>query len=300
MDNIYGNTKQEIFAYGITFNQGKEKGKDCYLVNVGKLQVLFNLDNALDIAWVRYAGVNISYLSKNGLNNNVGAFGNKFEGGFLYTCGLDNVSACVPNKEIHGSLHYNKASDCSYQVFDDKVEVSGTVYLTALFGINIQLQRKYTVYCDKIVINDTIENNAFNDDKFVLLYHVNFGYPFVQEGLKLDMPITKSEGLTDFANKNLDAQLQITKPIESEEMVFYNYLTKGEVNLVNEQLDIACKMTFDTEKFPVLLQWKSMVKGDYVLGIEPSTTRFDNCKFTTLKPNEQKNYIINIDFKLSK
>ena len=47
---------------------------------------------------------------------------------------------------------------------------------------------------------------------------------------------------------------------------------------------------------PGTLEWKSMTSGDYALGIEPTTTRFDDFKMRTLAPNESKNYKIEIQF----
>ena len=93
-----GNKAQMLFAKDICIDN-----KRCILVQNGALEVLFNKDNALDIVWVKYKGVNVSFLSKNGLNDGTQDFTGNFEGGFLYTCGMDNVSSCVSGKPVHGS-----------------------------------------------------------------------------------------------------------------------------------------------------------------------------------------------------
>lgn len=235
--------RQVVSAYNIAFESGKEKGKQGVLVNVGALEVLFNKTNALDIAWVKYKGNNISFLSKNGLNSNIGEFPNKFEGGFLYTCGTDNVSSCVCGKPVHGSLHYSHVENVYVTILDDSAEVFGTVRQTALFAENIALQRHFTVRENEITVCDTVYNEAYTDTKYVLLYHTNFGYPFLDERLKLDIPFVKSEGLTDYAKSRIGKQLQITEPIDGgEEEVFYNTLEKGEVTLTNEQLKTRIKV----------------------------------------------------------
>lgn len=110
------------------------------------------------------------------------------------------------------------------------------------------------------------------------------------------MDIQKSEGLSDYANKYISSQLEITKPIYEEEMVYYNYLKEGRVVLKNKDLGVSCEMKYDLQSFPLTLEWKSMVKGDYVLAIEPSTTRFDEINFTTIKPKESKQYKILFNF----
>ena len=289
--------RQIVSAYDIVFESGKEKGKQGILVTAGKLEVLFNKTNALDIAWVKYKGENISFLSKNGLNSNMGEFANKFEGGFLYTCGMDNVSSCVEGKPVHGSLHYLPAENVSVKITDGAVEVFGTVRQTGLFGENLALERHFAVTEGGIILSDTVRNLAYVDAKYVLLYHTNFGYPFLTEKLKLDIPFKKSEGLTDFARKRADKQLEITEPKDGgDEEVFYNTLEKGEVTLTNNELKTRIKVIYDTSDFPVLLQWKSMISGDYALGIEPSLTRFDDFKMQTIRAGEEKKYEIKYTF----
>ena len=214
--------RQVVSAYDIAFESGKEKGKQGVLVTVGAIEVLFNKTNALDITWVKYKGNNVSFLSKNGLNSDMGGFPNKFEGGFLYTCGTDNVSSCVGGKPVHGSLHYSPAENVSVEITDGAVEVSGTVRQTALFGENLAFERHFTVKENEIVVCDTVCNEAYTGVKYVLLYHTNFGYPFLNENLKVEIPFVKSEGLTDFAKSRIDKQLQITEPVDGgDEEVFY-------------------------------------------------------------------------------
>ena len=90
-----GNKAQIRFAHEIFIAD-----KRCILVQNGALELLFNKDNALDIVWAKYKGVNLSFLSKNGLNDGARDFVGNFEGGFLYTCGMDNVSSCVETAKI--------------------------------------------------------------------------------------------------------------------------------------------------------------------------------------------------------
>ena len=66
--------------------------------------------------------------------------------------------------------------------------------------------------------------------------------------------------------------------------------------LVNPEKEIAVEMCYDVKDFPVTLEWKSMISGDYALGIEPSLTRFDKFQMRKLQPSEQKTYEIKINF----
>ena len=287
-----GNRSQLVLATDVTI-----LGKQCVLVQNGMTEVLFNKDNALDIVWVRYKGVNLSFLSKNGLNDGARDLTGNFEGGFLYTCGMDNVSSCVEGKPVHGSMHYKKA--CSVCVYEENgtVYVLGDVSETALFGKNLKLCRRYAVTESSVTVEDTVINEGFTDTEYVLLYHVNYGYPFLDECLEIDIPATESEGLTDIARKRQADMLRITEPLDvNDEDVYYHTLKEGRVRLYNSEKDIAVQMEYDVNDFPVTLEWKSMISGDYALGIEPSLTRFDDFKMRKISVGEKKTYAIKISF----
>lgn len=291
------NIKQLISAYDFEVIDGQARGKRMILVNNNRLEVCFNADNGLDIAWVKFAGVNVSFLSKNGFNTNEGVFGERFEGGFLYTCGLDNVSACVKDVAIHGSLHLRKAQNVNYFTDDDKVIVTGELCTTKLFGKDLWIKRKYTVTANNITIDDTIINKGYVDCDYVLLYHINFGYPFLDEGLNFEINNVKTIAANTTPQENINTCKDFTAPKDTGlEDLFYHYLSEGKAVLQNNNVNIKCTMTYDIEKLPILVQWKNLYSGDYVLGVEPATTRFDEFKMNTLKPDQSENFTVNIKF----
>ena len=83
-------------------------------------------------------------------------------------------------------------------------------------------------------------------------------------------------------------------PISNSEN--YNTLEKGEATLTNEELETRVKVLYNVEDFPVLLQWESMISGDYALGIEPSLTRYDDFKMRTLCARRKRQYKIKYAF----
>ncbi|MBO5027737.1 MAG: DUF4432 family protein [Clostridia bacterium] len=287
-----GNKSQVCFAQDVVFGD-----KRCILVRHSALEVLFNKDNALDIVWANYKGVNLSFLSKNGLNDGTRDFTGNFEGGFLYTCGMDNVSGCVANKPVHGSLHYTKADNAYHYEKDGAIYVCGDVKDSALFGKHLVLHRTYKLTERSLEICDTIENADFSEGEYVLLYHINYGYPFLDECLQLDVPAIVSEPLTEIAKKRQAEMLQITAPIDNnDEDVYYHTLSQGNVRLYNPDLGVAVTMEYDVADFPITLQWKSMKSGDYALGIEPSLTRFDRFAMQKITAKTSKTYQIKINF----
>jgi hypothetical protein len=97
--------------------------------------------------------------------------------------------------------------------------------------------------------------------------------------------------------ENIPYAKTIVEPKDvGNEDLFYHFLKEGKVSLTNSNLKIKCVMSYDTQKLPVLLEWKNLFSGDYVLGIEPSTTRFDEYVKKVLTPGQSENYQLNISF----
>ena len=210
---------------------------------------------------------------------------------------MDNVSGCVSGKPIHGSLHYKKCDLAYAYEKEGVVYVTGEVRECALFGKNLVMTRRFEVRENSLLIQDTLENVDYRDTEYVLLYHINYGYPFLDECLQIDIPATQSDPLTAIAEKRKSEMFKITAPVDGgDEDVYYHTLSQGQVRLTNPNKNITVEMLYDTNDFPVTLEWKSMISGDYALGIEPALTRFD--KFTTkaLKAKENKTYTIKINF----
>ena len=56
-------------------------------------------------------------------------------------------------------------------------------------------------------------------------------------------------------------------------------------------------MSYDLDKLPFLLEWKNLFSGDYVIGLEPSTTRFDDYKKIKIRPQQKDELKLTINFK---
>ena len=85
-----------------TLEGGKEKGIDVIDCDNGKLRFLLNVSKACDVMQLYHEGQNTSFISKNGFTLREPPFGNRFEGGMLYTCGLDNVGGMRDGNPVHG------------------------------------------------------------------------------------------------------------------------------------------------------------------------------------------------------
>ena len=226
-------------AYEITLESGAGKGKRFIVVHNGGMEVWLSVDNAMDVTKVIYKGYNMSFLSKNGINRGRGSFANSFEGGFLYSCGLDNVNICREGYPVHGSLHGTPCSQWCYTVEEEKIVVRCIVKDTALFKQELTLTRTYLISENEIELKDLISNDGYTPAEFCLLYHINWGYPMLDSCTEIYMDRLATVGLNDFAEKDKENCLKMTEPEDGlPERCYYHTLTEGRVALFNPRIGI--------------------------------------------------------------
>lgn len=157
----------------------------------------------MDIAYLRYKGINISYINQCGIvspkyfDNRGTNWLKSFTGGFFTTCGLDNVGLPCKDKEIyglHGRISNMPAAEYSVktcEVDNERyVTISGEMDQSSLFGCKLKLKREIKAFQteNKIIINDEICNTGFFEEEFMMLYHFNIGYPFLCPNCEVMIP----------------------------------------------------------------------------------------------------------------
>lgn len=283
-----------------TINGGRGEGLKVVECDNGKIRFLLNESKALDVMQLFYKGENVSFLSKNAFSLSETPFDERFEGGMLYTCGLDSVGG-REGFETHGSLHLKKAEITNAVCDENGITVEAIIKSTALFGKNLVLKRKFhtDIGADNFTLYDELINEAYRDEDYCVLYHCNLGYPMLTDGDKIICDVKEVTPRTDYAVKKQDEVFSITKALPcQEETCYYLTLGKNEVSLVNDKIKRKFTLSFSGEDLTEFVEWKSMASGDYALGLEPSTTRLDgNFKYKTIKAQSKKTFELN--FKVS-
>jgi len=257
------------------------------------LRALFCESRALDLYELQYKGVNIGFQSKNGLLGSralpvaPNSFAPTWPGGMLATCGLRNTgSDCQTESEYfpaHGRINSavagNIVIDCDPE--QGRLVIGGRIGESALFGPNLVLKRQITIPLNGSTITwqDEVLNLAAEEEPVFLLYHFNFGYPFLGPKLQLHFPQGQIIPRTEVAKSGLSEYDQICEPVDGyPEQVFFHLPLPGgepeqEIRLVRPDLRLTASLKYSAAELPVLVQWKSMKSGDYALGIEPSTSK---------------------------
>jgi hypothetical protein len=276
---------------------GEMKGLNVIDCHNGKMHFIINESKALDIMQIYYCGENISFVSKNGFKAREIPFLKRFEGGMLYTCGLDCVGE-VEGHELHGTLHNTPAILTRMDCTEEGIIVEGYMRDTALFGKNLLLKRRISsiVGSDRIEIEDTLINEGTKQEEYALLYHVNLGYPFLDEGGELVVDPEQVRSRNEWAKAHVVNWKQIQAPKDNfEETCYFLDMKDGNISYIGKDKKFTMQYTKGT--LPKFIVWKSMANGDYALGFEPSTTELDEgYSLSIIEPNEKKVFKISMIF----
>lgn len=278
--------------------EGRARGMRVWQVRTGGgLEFDLLPDMCLDIGALRYRGINISWLAKNGYASGVygypvlNEFDRYFGGGMLWTCGLKNtggdyVDADGKFQHLHGRLGITpceKAWTKEDWDGDEYVIIAGgTARDSILAGHDLTLTRELrTVYGgSEIEITDTIENLEPEETDYLSLYHFNFGYPFVSPELALKLPEAERPVLprTEAAARGMAERMTLELPVDGyEEQCFFHHFKADadgwcRMRMENAALGIAAELAYERALLPVVTQWKSVRSGEYVLGMEPGNS----------------------------
>ncbi len=283
-----GNSEQVYGVRRVILDEGKSRGISMYQVTTaGGLELDILPDTALDIGHLRYKGVNISYTTKNGYDSPsrfqpiAGEFGRYFPGGMLFTCGLlsagpENTDADGTFHPLHGRFHGISAGGLCGYVDGENIIVGGEIRETAQGGYCFRVRRKFTIptFGSEIHLEDEITNLTPAPAEYMMLYHMNFGWPMLSECATLDFPEKrKVTPRTPYAEKGLKNHTEFCAPIDGEEeqVFFHEMESEAFVRLKNPELGITAEISWSLDTLPILAEWKNMTSSDYVLGLEPST-----------------------------
>lgn len=267
---------------------GKGDGMRLYEVNNGKgLELTISPDRNGDITRLRYKGINMSYFSPCGYvapayYDSIGSnWLNSFTAGFLTTCGLNGVGTpCTDEGEdvpLHGSIG-NIPCDQSYfleETVNGKTElvVKSVTKDETIFGRKLRLNRTITTSTDtnSFVIADTIENTGDKTEPFEVLYHMNMGYPLLDEDSIITIPSCEVLPRDEHAAEDITNWMHMEKPTDNyqEKCYYHKFKDKNTVVSIEQpKLGVKLSISFDSKILDGFVEWKMMGVRDYVLGLE--------------------------------
>ncbi len=282
----------------LVLDDGSARGVRALRVRTGSgLSFTVLPDRGMDLDAAEYRGVPLAWLSHTGVvapsfrELQGEGWLRSFHGGLLVTCGLQNVGP--PGERdgealgLHGRISNTPASRVSHQARWDEegcvLEVRGEVREARVFGANLVLRRTISTRVgeSKVTIEDTVENEGFDPAPLMLLYHMNLGWPLLDETSHLVGPGAPPEPRDEEARGGLENWDRFDGPTPGfKERVFFHHPEAdaggwAEARLENPALEggLALSVRFRPEELPEFIQWTMTGEGTHVVGLEPATCR---------------------------
>lgn len=299
---------------------GKGDGMRLLEINNGKgLELVCVPDRCGDISRLKYKGINLSYLSACGYvapayYERAGTNWLKsFTAGFLTTCGLEAVG--TPSEEngevfsLHGSIGNQPCEQFYWKEDDETIRVHFLIKDENIFTRKLRLERTIEVSKteNQFRIIDRITNTGDQEEAFEILYHMNMGYPLLDEESIITIPAKKVIPRDDHAAEDLENWLHMQKPTAGyqERCYYHQFADKcGSAKIYQPKLDMELSIHFDAKKLDGFIEWKMMGVRDYVLGLECGNCYPDGRKamrecgmLKFLKPGESKEYCVKVCLK---
>jgi hypothetical protein len=260
------------------------------------------VDRAFDIGRAEYNGMALAWQSATGFTGPWYAehegFGwlRGFGGGLLTTCGLDHAlfqaqdSATqyrYPPREtvnygLHGRISNRPARLVGYGERWEGDEcilyAEGEVLQAMAMGEALLLRRRIEarVGSTALEVFDTVTNVGAHRTPHMLLYHINYGFPVVDEGAEIVVPAASFTPAGEYPAQGFTT-LDAPRAEYTERVYQYEPIaeTGGTVPaaILNRARGIGAYQVYHRAQFPHPLIWRMLGAGNYVVGIEPSTNR---------------------------
>jgi len=330
--NKIGNMTQVGGIETSALDNGPARGSRIAWINTGTgLRYKVAIDRALDIADTFFNGHSLAWISHAGMSrprpdaNQELEWLWSFGGGLLTTCGLTHIGGPETDdsgeRGLHGRISNMSAEIESIKQPDPKngcldMSITGRVKQSRVFGPNLELKRTIssTLGRSSIRIQDEVTNQGNTPQPHMLLYHCNFGWPLVDEGVEIVYRgPCKSYGRPQdnkIFNDTWDYKT-CSKPLKSHcgtgegcGVIDVKANKQGlcTVGFANRALNLGVSLTYAKEALPALTNWQHWGPGEYVCALEPGThppmgqkAAREQGVLQILKPGQSRQYTLDID-----
>ncbi len=311
----------------LRFVEGVEDGTDVIQFDTGT-GLTFNVlpGRGLDIASAKYCAASLSYDTPTGEAHaahfdpqGIGWL-KTFFSGLLTTCGLTWAGAACDDQGVVLGIHGRYSHiPCRYLKTGDewigntrRLWVAGEIRESVIFGPNIVLRRTISteIGSNTITIEDAVRNEAFEPVPHQLIYHINIGFPVLDENTELLINSKwRPRDAEAEKGKELYNHFETPKAGYAEKAYYHDIVSdkKGFCHsaLVNPKFanerGIGVHVRHRKKELHRFCQWKMMGAGTYVCGLEPANCsvqgrahdRADGA-LVFLKPGEERNYLVEI------
>lgn len=293
--NLVGDMSQVASIRRSELIEGNERGAGLIeITNSSGLSFSLLPGRSLDIASAFYKGMSLCFRGNTG---DVGpafyepmryGWMRGFYGGLLTTCGMTFVGhpEVDPEEEdeelgLHGRLSFLPGKQVRagglWKGDDYVISAKATMREAVVFGTCLELSRTIsTALGERIIrIHDRVENLAAERSPLMMLYHMNPGFPLLDDGARFLVSSERSTRWQDDQEVEVEEYSVASPPCPGGGDVVYVHRPIGDaegmavVAFINTRLGLGLRFRFPLSEMPVLSQWQHFASRTYVTGIEP-------------------------------
>ena len=245
-------------------------------------------------------------------------------GGLVTTCGLEHAMFMAedtatqyhyPPKQterfgLHGRVSNRPARLAAYghrwEGDECILYAEGEVLQASVFGEHLLLRRRIEARVgeSRFTIHDEVENVGWDPTPHMYLYHVNVGFPVVDEGAEILVPARNVIPRGDYPAEGYRV-LEGPQPAYVERVFEHEVIAEEDgsvpVAVVNRARGLGAYEVFNARQLPFHFVWRMVGEGTYVIGIEPSSNRpsgrldaRQRGELAILQPGEKRVYDLEI------
>lgn len=306
------------------YSEGKAAGLESVEVRTGGgLRFVVLPGRGMDIGLAEFRGMPLSFMAPPGesgaqfFGTDEQGFVRNFGGGLLVTCGLSQVGS--PNEDEgqklgqHGLISNTPAERVSCGAHWDQedyiMSVESEVREASLFGPNLLLRRRVWTRLgeNRLFLEDNVVNDSFYQAPLMLLYHINIGFPILDQDSVLLAPSRAVEPRDEVAARTVESYRTYDEPtLDFPDTVYYHDMQANQdgwvqAALVNKRLGMGVYVRYEQKNLPHFVQWKYTNLGNYVAALEPANCHVEGRALerergtlSFLAPWEERNFRLEI------
>ena len=288
----------------ITLGDGSERGVRVLEFRTGSgFQFDVLVDRSMDVGRCELRGRSLTWLAAPGAVGpwyaepmGMGWF-RAWGGGMLVTCGLDHTllggeddashfHQLVRTTEeygLHGRVGFLPARLTGYGERWDGDEcvlwAEGTVRQAAVFGEMLELRRRIEARVgeNRFTVHDEVQNVGFDPSSHMYLYHVNVGWPVVDDGAEYLIPAPAGVPVAEGYPPGDYRMLTGPTPAFPEQCWEHDVVAEPAgtvpVGIVNSGRRPGRYQIYVRRQLPFHTMWRMLGEGTYGLAMEPTTNR---------------------------
>jgi hypothetical protein len=336
-----GNVRQAGGVQLIELQEGMERGVRILQFSTGTgFRFGISPERGFDVAFCEYAGASLAWLPPKGFvdpahfeGGNYGWLRVSGLGGLFNTCGLVTIGN---QQELDVSHYKYMARKTELYGIHDRIGITpaerftfgegwqgeryvlwaeATVRQEIEYGENLVLRRRYETElgADSFRMTDVVVNDGSYETPHQILYHINAGWPLVDQGSELIAGLAKpATHLFGGDPNDPDRYRKFVAPTLRKEAEGYQLdIAKdgrgwAAAAVVNRGFrnggGLGLFVRYATDTLPVFIEWRMMAEQLYAVGMEPASNGFgsiDELKAAPgsrlmLQPGEERRYELEI------